>query len=468
MGQYKISKQQIQTLFREMLEAIRGTDKDFTKGHLGKAIFLLSIPMVLEMLMESIFAVADIYFVSQLGASAIATVGITESLITIVYAFGIGISTATTALVARRTGEKDERSAAKSAVHAIYTGAFISFAIAIPGVIYYREILQMMGLESTKHAMYAAIMLGGNLFIMLLFIINAIFRSSGDAAVSMRVLALANGLNIILDPILIFGIGPFPELGVMGAAIATTTGRGLAVVYQFYLLFRGDYRVKPVLEDLMLDIKLIGKVLKLSGGGIFQYIIATSSWIGLMRILAEFGDEVVAGYTIAIRIIVFSLLPSWGISNAAATLVGQNLGAKQPDRAERSAWFTGGVNTVWMGFLSIVLFLWAEKWVAFFTTDPVVLKYGIDSLKIVSLGFAFYGMGMVMVNSLNGAGDTYTPTWINVLCFWMIEIPLAYVLAMTLGWGEQGVFYSIIIAESIMTLVSLAIFKQGRWKLKIV
>lgn len=468
MTAINISKQQLKTLFRETIEVIRGADKDFTKGHLGKAIFLLSIPMVLEMLMESIFAVADIFFVSKLGASAIATVGITESLITIVYAFGIGISTATTALVARRTGEKDERSAAKSAVHAIYVGAFISLIIAVFGVAYYKELLQLMGLHSPEHAMYAAIMLGGNIFIMLLFIINAIFRSAGDAAVSMRVLVLANGLNIILDPILIFGLGPFPELGVMGAAIATTTGRGIAVVYQFYLLFNGNYRVKPVWDDLKLDVELIVKVFRLSGGGILQYIIATSSWIGLMRILAEFGDNVVAGYTIAIRIVIFSLLPSWGISNAAATLVGQNLGAKQTRRAEQSAWFTGKVNSIWMGLLSIVLIAWAEQWVSFFTDDPNILRYGTESLQVLSLGFLFYGLGMVMVNSLNGAGDTYTPTWINILCFWMVEIPVAYLLAMRWGWNETGVFYSIIIAETLMTIVSVWVFKRGAWKEKMI
>lgn len=450
-------------------EAISGTEQDFTKGSLRRAVFLLSVPMVLEMLMESVFAVVDIFYVSKLGSEAVAAVGLTESIITIVYSIGFGLSMAATAMVSRRIGEKDPKGASKAAFQSIITGMVVSVLIAIPGVLFASDLLRLMGASEniyTTMSSYTAIMLGGNVVIMLLFIINAVFRSAGDAAVSMRVLWIANLINIVLDPLLIFGIGPFPELGLKGAAIATTIGRGLAVVYQLYLLFRGNKRVKLTLDIIGIDLATIKTLIRLSIGGIGQNLIATSSWIGLMRIISEFGSEAIAGYTIAIRVIVFALLPSWGISNAAATLVGQNLGANQPQRAEKSVWAVGKVNIWLMGTISIVLILFPSAFILLFIDEPGVIKSGIMSLRIISFGFVFYGLGMVMVQALNGAGDTVTPTIINFFCFWILEIPLAYFLAITLNIGEEGVYYSIVIAESVMALTAAFLFKKGKWKLK--
>jgi putative MATE family efflux protein len=461
----------INYLLKDVKKAISGSDQDFTKGSLKKAIFLLSIPMVLEMIMESIFAVVDIKFVSELGADAVATVGITESLITIIYAISVGLSMATTALVSRRIGEKKNRDASIAAFQAILLGILFSSIIAIPGVIFSKQILELMGASTEiveNMSGYATIMLGGNGIIMLLFIINAIFRSSGDAAISMRVLWLANILNLILDPLLIFGIGPFPELGVKGAAIATNIGRGTAVIFQFYLLFSGKHRIKLDLSILKIDFKVIRKLIKISYGGIFQYLIATSSWIGLVRIISIFGSEIVAGYTIAIRIIIFSLLPSWGISNAAATLVGQNLGANKPDRAEKSVWITGKINMIIMGIMGIIFVIFPDFFVKLFIDDPVVVSSGSSCLRIVSFGFIAYGLGMVLANAFNGAGDTITPTKINFISFWIIEIPIAYILSLPFGMREEGVFLSIIIAEIVMTILAAYLFKQGKWKLKIV
>ncbi len=458
-------------IVRDVKEAIAGTEQDFTTGSLKRAIFLLSVPMVLEMVMESIFAIVDIYFVSKLGAEAVATVGITESLVTIVYAIGVGLSMATTAMVSRRIGEKNPEAAAKAAFQSIITGLFVSILIAIPGIIYASELLQLMGASQeiyTNMSGYTAIMLGGNAVIMLLFIINAVFRSAGDAAISMRVLWIANIINLILDPMLIFGIGPFPELGVMGAAVATNIGRGLAVIYQFYLLFKGNGRVKLLISHISVHLQTIRSLLKLSLGGIGQNVIAMSSWIGLVRIISEFGSEAIAGYTIALRIILFALLPSWGISNAAATLVGQNLGAKKPDRAEKSVWAVGKVNMASMGIISIILILFPSAFIRLFIDDPAVIVSGTLSLRILAYGFVMYGLGMVLVQALNGAGDTLTPTKINFFCFWVLEIPLAYFLALSLGIGETGVYYSIVIAESAMTIAAVWYFKQGKWKLKVV
>ncbi|MCD4745595.1 MAG: MATE family efflux transporter, partial [Bacteroidales bacterium] len=406
----------IKKLYKDLKEAIAGTEQDFTSGSLKRAIFLLSVPMVLEMVMESIFVVVDIYFVSKLGAEAIAAVGITESFITIIYAIGIGLSMATTALVARRIGEKNKEGAAVAAFQAILTGFIISVLIAVPGIIYSRHLLELMGASkeiTTELSGYTTIMLGGNSVIMLLFIINAVFRSAGDAAISMRVLWLANIINLILDPCLIFGIGIFPELGIIGAAVATNTGRGLAVIYQFYLLFNGKKRVKLSYSNIRFDFKVIKQMLRLSLGGIGQYIIATSSWIALVRIISVFGSEVLAGYTIAIRIIVFALLPSWGISNATATLVGQNLGANKPERAERSVWATGKINFLVLSMIGLILALYPWFFISLFTNEPKVIESGAMCLRIVSYGFFAYGIGMVMVQSFNGAGDTITPTWIN-------------------------------------------------------
>ncbi len=465
----KIKMSRFIQLKADLWESISGTERDFTKGSIKKAVLLLSIPMVLEMVMESIFAVVDIFFVSRLGAEAVATVGLTESIITIVYALAVGLSMATTALVARRIGEKKPKEASKAAFQAIFTGIMMSLFIAIPGIFFSKELLGFMGANEgmqNEYSGYTQIMLGANGIIMMLFIINAIFRSSGDAAISMRVLWIANIINIILDPLLIFGIGPFPELGVMGAAVATTIGRGIAVIYQFFLLFNGKHRIKLGLSDMVIRFSTIKQIIKLSLGGIGQNLIATASWVGLMRIVSSFGSDAVAGYTIGIRIIIFSLLPSWGISNAAATLVGQNLGAEQPDRAEKSVWITGKINAVFLGALGFIFILFPSFFINIFIQDPAVVESGVACLRIISMGFVMYGFGMVMVQSFNGAGDTVTPTIINLISFWIIEIPLAWILAKPLGMEQNGVYWSIIIGETIMTFLAIWLFRKGTWKEK--
>lgn len=459
----------LRTFFNDIIEAVSGTEQDFTEGKLSRAILLLSIPAVLEMIMESIFVIVDIYFVSKLGSRAVATVGITESMITIVYAISIGLATATTSMVSRRIGEKNPDAASRTAFQAIITGILVSVIIGIPGALSAEKLLRLMGASHeivTQMSGYTTVMLAGNMVIMLLFIINAIFRSAGDAAIAMRVLWVGNIINIILDPCLIFGLGPFPELGVTGAAVATTTGRGIAVIYQFYLLFWGKKRIRLSFKHMGLNLKIIGKLIRLSFGSIGQNLIGTTSWIALVRIISVFGSEIVAGYTIAIRIVSFILLPSWGISNAASTLVGQNLGAKKPERAERAVMITGLVNMILLGTIGAVLVIFPEPFIRLFIHDPVVLKAGIECLRIVSIGFIAYGFGMVLVNSFNGAGDTSTPLKINIFAFWMLEIPLAWFLAIKSGMNEQGVFIAIVVAESVMTLIAYIVFRRGKWKLK--
>ena len=463
------NKNSLKSFWKDILEAISGTDKDFTTEKLSKSILLLAIPMVLEMIMESIFAIADIFFVSKLGPDAIATVGITESLLTIIYSIGMGLSMATTALVSRRVGEKKPFRASVAAVQAIIIASAISLIIGIPGIIFAKDLLRIMGAnaEIIKHgSAYPSILLGSNIIIMLLFIINAVFRSSGDAAISMRVLLLANGANILLDPLLIFGFGPIPAMGIKGAAIATTIGRGIAVLYQFHVLFKGNGRIKIYKKALKLNIKVMTDLIKISLGGIGQSIIATSSWIGMVRIIALFGSTALAGYTIAIRIIIFVLLPSWGISNAAATLVGQNLGAKKPQRAERAVWTTAYVNMILLGIFSFIFFIEPHFFIRLFIDNAEVVESGAQGLRIVSIGFIFYAMGMVMIQAFNGAGDTSTPTKINIVCFWIIEIPLAYFLVKLNGMNESGVYIAIIVAESVMTLIAIWLFKKGNWKLQ--
>jgi len=463
------SKFDIKQFRKDIWESISGTEMDFTAGKIGRAIFLLSVPMVLEMVMESIFAIADIYFVSKLGSEAVATVGITESLITIVYSVGSGLAMATTALVARRTGEKRPEEASKVAFQAILTGILISILIAVPGFLWSSDLMRLMGgspemVEELSE--YTRIMLGFNGIIIVLFIINAVLRSSGDAAMSLRVLVIANLLNIILDPILIFGLGPIPAMGIKGAAIATVVGRGTGILFQFFLLFRGKRRIRLSLSDIRFYPSTIWQIIRLSLGGMGQSLIATSSWVGMVRIIASFGSNVVAGYTIAIRIIIFGLLPSWGISNAASTLVGQNLGANQPERAEKSVWITAKLNMVILTLFGLLFAIFPRTFIEMFIHDPEVILPGIQALRIISIGFIFYGLGMVMIQSFNGAGDTVTPTKVYFVCFWLIEIPLAWILSKPVGMGQTGVFISIVIAESIMTVVALILFQRGKWKLK--
>jgi putative MATE family efflux protein len=450
-------------------ESLAGGDQDFTSMRLGEAIFLLAVPMVLEMIMESVFAIADIFFVSRLGSDAVAAVGLTESMMTLVYALAVGFSAGTTAMVSRRIGEKNPEAASRAAAQAILSVMIISVLLAIPGVLYSYELLRLMGasheLAAANHG-YTKIMFAGNIVIMLLFVINAAFRSAGDAALSMRVLLIANGINLVLDPLLIFGLGPVPALGIEGAAIATNIGRGLAVAFQFYVLFRGKMRIKLKIRHFIPDLAIQITLIRLSIGGILQNIIATASWIIMVRIVSVFGSAAVAGYTIGIRIIIFALLPSWGLSNAAATLVGQNLGAGRPDRASRAAWITGFSNMGLLGLVSVIFIAFPGMFIRFFITEPEVLEYGITCLRIVSAGFLFYAMGMVMTQSLNGAGDTYTPTLLNFICFWMIEIPLAWFLALKMGYEVEGVYYAIVVAESTLTLMGIYVFNRGRWKLK--
>jgi putative MATE family efflux protein len=457
------------SILADIKEAISGSEQDFTEGQLSRAILLLSIPAVLEMIMESVFVIADIFFVSKLGADSVATVGLTESMVTIIYAIAIGLGTATTSIVSRRIGEKNNDEASRSAFQAILTGLTVSLIIGIPGAIFADRLLEMMGASETiirQMSGYTRIMLGGNVVIMMVFIINAIFRSAGDAAVAMKVLWIGNIINIILDPCLIFGLGPFPELGVQGAAVATTLGRGTAVMVQFYLLFFGNKRIHLSLKHIAVDLKIMLRLLRLSIGSIGQNLIATTSWIALVRIISIFGSEVVAGYTIAMRIIGFILLPSWGISNAASTLVGQNLGAKKPERAERAVWVTGWINMIILGIIGLILVIFPGSFIRVFISNENVVAAGIQCLRIISIGFVAYGLGMVLVNSFNGAGDTSTPLKINIFAFWLIEIPLAYLFAIKAGMEEEGVFIAIVVAESLMTLISWLVFRRGKWKLR--
>jgi putative MATE family efflux protein len=457
------------SFFKDIVEAVSGTEQDFTEGRLSRAILLLSIPAVLEMIMESVFVIVDIFFVSKLGADAIATVGITESMVTIIYAISIGLGTATTSMVSRRIGEKNPDAASKTALQAIITGLVVSVLIGVPGAIFSGKLLDMMGASQNiieNMSGYTRVMLGGNVVIMMLFIINAIFRSAGDAAVAMKVLWIGNIINIILDPCLIFGLGPFPNLGVTGAAVATNIGRGTAVLIQFYLLFFGKKRIRLSFKHLVVDFRIMYKLLRLSIGSIGQNLIGTTSWIALVRIISLFGSEVVAGYYIAIRIISFTILPSWGLSNAASTLVGQNLGAKKPERAERAVWVTGWVNMILLGAIGIILVVFPEPFIRLFIDNENVIKSGVLGLRIMSIGYIAYGLGMVLVNAFNGAGDTSTPLKINIFAFWIIEIPLAWFLAIKAGFNEEGVFIAIVIAESLMTLVAWLIFRRGKWKMK--
>ena len=457
----------ITSIFKNFGAAVSGKEHNFTTGSIRRAVFMLSIPMILEMMMESIFALVDAYFVSSIGANAIATVGLTESVLTLVYAVAIGLSMGATAIVARRIGEKDPEGASKAAVQALFLGFGVSIIISFIGILYPREILELMGGEPDLVAEgygYTQVLLGGNMTIMMIFLINAIFRGAGDASVAMKVLIISNVLNIILDPMFIFGFGPIPEFGVKGAAIATTIGRGTAVIIQLAILFFGWSTIKVKLKDLVIRTRIMMNLIKVSLGGIVQFIIGTSSWVVLMLIMAQFGSEVVAGYTIAIRVLLFTLMPSWGMSNAAATLVGQNLGAGQPERAEQSVWKTGKYNAWFMAGVSLFYLAFAKTIIQFFTDDPEVIYYGALSLRIIAAGYVAYAYGMVVIQSFNGAGDTRTPTVINFFCFWVFQLPFAYFFAIYLEWEATGVLWAITIAEILIAVVAIIWFKKGKWK----
>ena len=447
--------------------AIRGDEKNFTTGSINRAIVLLSIPMILEMIMEALFAVVDVFFVSKVSVNAVATVGLTESVITLVYSIAIGLSMATTAMVARRIGENNPDKAAVAAVQSIIITVSISMVISVLGLIFAEDILRMMGGSEAlieEGASYTRIIFAGNIVIMLLFLLNAVFRGAGDAAIAMRALWLANILNIILDPCFIFGIGPFPELGVAGAAVATNIGRGIGVLFQIYVLLRGGVIIQIGRRHLNFMWEIILRLLRVSMGGMGQYLIASASWIFLMRIISEFGEAAVAGYTISIRMIIFAILPAWGMANATATLVGQNLGAKQPDRAETSVWRSAFYTMLFLLGVSVIYFLFATPMVRFFHEGPVVVQYGVASLKIICLGYVFFAYGMVISQAFNGAGDTKTPTWINFICFWLLQIPLAYLLGITINMGPNGVFWAIAISETVLAIIFVMIFRQGKWK----
>jgi putative MATE family efflux protein len=452
---------------RDLKDAIRGTSMDYTQGSIGRAILLLSVPMMLEMAMESLFAVVDVYFVSSLGASAVATVGLTESVLTLIYAVAIGFSMGTTALVARRIGEKNPTAAADAAVQAIIVVVAASIPFSIAGIFFAKDILALMGGDAwtIEHGYrYTVWMLGGNAVIMLIFGINAIFRGAGDAAIAMRVLWVSNAINIVLDPALIFGWGPFPAMGIEGAAIATNIGRGVGVLMQLWVLLRGAKHIRVLASQVRLNVAVMWTLVRTSLGGTAQFIIATSSWVGLVRIVSVFGSEAVAGYTIAVRIFIFTLMPAWGLSNAAATLVGQNLGAGQPERAERSVWVTGFANMAFLAVVSLTYIVFNEQLVRIFTSEPGVVANGAQCLRVVSYGYIFFSWGMVMPQAFNGAGDTMTPTKINFVCFWLLEIPLAYWLAITLGAKSNGVYWSIVVAESTAAVIAIWLFRRGKWK----
>ncbi len=464
-----------QSLWSAIKESIRGSHRDYTTGPIGRSILLLAIPMVLEMVMESIFAVVDIYWVSHLDPSiatdAVATVGLTESLMTLVYALAIGLSIGAMAMIARRIGEQNPEGAARAAVQAIGLALIISIVIGAIGAPLAPKLLELMGGSPwvVEHgSAFTRIMLAGNVTVVMLFMINAIFRGAGDAAIAMRTLWLANWINIILGPCLIFGLGPFPKLGIVGAAIATNIGRGTGALFAITKLIRSGGRFNIERHHVRIEPSIMARLIKLSATGTFQVFIGMASWIGLVRIISSFGSDAVAGYTFGIRVILFALLPSWGMANAAATMVGQALGAGNPDRAERAVWKAGFYNMIFLGIIGLLFIFFAPQIISFYTDRPEVAQYGIDCLRIVAYGFLFYAYGMVLGQSFNGAGDAWTPTIINLFVFWLWEIPLAYVLGVVAGIGPRGVFIAMMIAFSTLAVVSGLVFRRGRWKQKVV
>lgn len=458
----------IQLFLANFRIAVLGEEKDFVTGSIERAIFMLSVPMILEMMMESLFAVVDVFFVGKLGVDAIATVGLTESIIMIVYSICVGLTMGVTAMVSRRVGEKKYKDAADVAYQSILAAVFIAFILGIAGFIYAKDLLHLMGASEELISQgygYTQVLIGGNVTIMLLFVLNAVFRGAGDASIAMRVLWVSNGLNLILDPLLIFGLGPIEGMGVRGAAIATTIGRSVGVAYQLYVLLKGQGVICLSRDNMIFRPAIMRRLIKVSLGGIGQYLISTASWIFLVRIISHFGSEAVAGYTISIRIIIFTILPSWGISNAAATLVGQNLGAGQPDRAEKSVWRCAFYNMLFLLTVSIVFFIFADSLIRIFSMEPEVVHHGVKALRIICSGYIFYAYGMVVSQAFNGAGDTRTPTVVNFFSYWMLQIPMAYVLAMTTTLEIRGVYMAILIAELFLAIVIVLIFRRGKWKL---
>ena len=455
------------SFWEALKDAIRGSEADYTRISLRRAIFLLAVPMILELVMESAFAVVDIYFVGKLGPSAVATVGLTETYLFLLYSVAMGLATAVTAIIARRTGEKNREAAAVAAMQSIYLGLLCSLPFAVAGIFFSKELLTIMGADawSIEHGYrYTQWMLGGNAVIVLLFVINAIFRGAGDAAIAMRVLWIANIINMALDPILIFGWGPFPAMGIEGAAVATNIGRGLGVAIQLWTLFRGGKHIRTTLRHIYWDARIVLNIVKTSLGGVGQMIVSMTSWIFLMRILADVGSDAVAGSTIALRIMMFTMMPAWGLSNAAATLVGQNLGAQQPDRAESSIWKIGFINMAFLIMVAVGYYVYNEELMGIFTKDPEVIAIGAEWLRILSYSYFVYGWWMVSVQAFNGAGDTRTPTKINIVFFWLIQIPLCYVLAIHFGWEHSGVFWGVFISETSVGLFTLWLFTKGKWK----
>lgn len=449
-------------------EALSSEEKDFTSGSIRRAIVLLSIPLILEMLMESLFAIVDVYFVEKISVDAVVTIGLTESVLMLVFSMAVGLSTAATAMVARRIGEKDKEKAQLAAVQAIFLAVALALVTGVAGVYFAEDILRMMKASDSvveSGVGYTRIIFGSNVVIMLLFLLNGIFRGAGDTALSMRTLWLANGLNIILDPIFIFGFGPIPAMGIEGAAIATTIGRGAGVLFQLYMLFKGVGVVKIAARHFRANWGIIKNLANIAATGSLQFAIGSLSWGFMVWIIAGFGNDVVAGYTIAIRILIFTILPAWGIANAAATLVGQNLGAGEPERAEQSVWKTAFYNLIFLFSVSIIYFIWAENLMGLFTNEAPVIEAGVLCLRIICAGYLFFAYGMVISQAFNGAGDTRTPTWINFVCFWLVEIPLAYTLALTLGWGPAGAYWAIAISETLLAVICIVLFRRGKWKL---
>ncbi|HTP68013.1 MAG TPA: MATE family efflux transporter [Dongiaceae bacterium] len=455
------------TFWSSIREALRGSHQDFTSVSLNRAIVLLAIPMVLEMVLESLFAVVDVFWVGRLGKDAVATVGLTETLLSLVFAVGFGLALSTTAMVARRIGEKDPAGAAVAGVQAIVIGAVTAILFGVPCWIYAPRLLELMGASPDiveTGTGYARIALGGCGAVLMLFLNNAIFRGAGDAAVAMRLLWVSNIINLVLDPCLIFGWGPFPKLGVTGAALATFTGRSIGVLYQFYRLLRGTERIRILISQLRVDLQVLWRLVRVSVTGILQFAVADVSWIGLIRIVSFFGPAALAGYTIAIRILIFVILPSWGLSNAAATLVGQNLGARQPERAEQSVWRTGLYNMIFLGTVGVFFAIFAQPIAGLFTNDPAVLPLASTCLRILSYGNVGYAYGMVMLQAFNGAGDTVTPTIVNFFGFCLLELPLAYLLARPLEFGPRGAYYAIVFAEAAIAAAGILLFRRGKWK----